>query len=179
MREKLETLRLCIEPFTSDDAAAAFAWFSDPEVMRFIPTGPDRFMGETKKRLARYIEHQALHGYSKWIVRERASDDHFAVSVKCLMLDVANGSSVSARRENPSGTLVSSSWKTWGRLTLDSVSPDRTGDRALRPRLRQRGLEPLLSTSGWIVSLPSLILRTWPHFESSRSSTFGPWGPSE
>ena len=73
MREKLETLRLCIEPFTSDDAAAAFAWFSDPEVMRFIPTGPDRFMGETKKRLARYIEHQALHGYSKWIVRERAS----------------------------------------------------------------------------------------------------------
>jgi len=73
MRDKIETPRLCIEPFTSDDAAAAFAWFSDPEVMRFIPTGPDRSMGETKKRLARYIEHQTLHGFSKWIVRERAS----------------------------------------------------------------------------------------------------------
>jgi [ribosomal protein S5]-alanine N-acetyltransferase len=73
MRDKIETLRLGIEPFTSDDAATAFAWFSDPEVMRFIPTGPDRSMGETKKRLARYIEHQTLHGFSKWIVRERAS----------------------------------------------------------------------------------------------------------
>jgi RimJ/RimL family protein N-acetyltransferase len=149
MREKLETLRLCIEPFTSDDAAAAFAWFSDPEVMRFIPTGPDRSMEETEKRLARYIEHQPF-------------------------TDSANGSSVSARRDNPSGTLVSLFWKTWGRSTLDSVSRDRTGDRALRPRLRQRGFEPRLSTSGWIVSLPSLIPRIWPHFESSRSCTFGP-----
>jgi RimJ/RimL family protein N-acetyltransferase len=72
-RDQIETLRLCLEPFSSDDAAAAFAWFSDPEVMRFIPTGPDRLMGETKRRLARYIEHQTLHGFSKWIIRERAS----------------------------------------------------------------------------------------------------------
>src|SRR2546426_637473 len=73
MRDKIETVRLCMEPFTDDDAAAAFAWFSDAEVMRFIPTGPDRSMEETEKRLGRYIEHQTLHGFSKWIVRERAS----------------------------------------------------------------------------------------------------------
>lgn len=29
-------------------------------------------MEETNKRLARYIEHQARHGFSKWIIRERA-----------------------------------------------------------------------------------------------------------
>ena len=73
MRDKIETLRLCIEPFATKDAAAAFAWFSDPAVMRFIPTGPDPSMGETTQRLVRYIEHQAFHGFSKWIVRERAS----------------------------------------------------------------------------------------------------------
>ncbi len=73
MREPIQTLRLRIEPFSRDDLAAAYAWFSDPEVMRFIPTGPDRSIGETTKRLARYIEHQTLHGFSKWIIRERAS----------------------------------------------------------------------------------------------------------
>jgi RimJ/RimL family protein N-acetyltransferase len=73
MHDQIQTLRLRIEPFSSDDLAAAFAWFSDPEVMRFIPTGPDRSMEETKKRLTRYIEHQTLHGFSKWIIRERAS----------------------------------------------------------------------------------------------------------
>ncbi len=73
MRDLIETLRLRIEPFSGDDVATAFAWFSDSEVMRFMPTGPDRSMLETKKRLARYIEHQTLHGFSKWIIRERAS----------------------------------------------------------------------------------------------------------
>jgi len=73
MRDQIETLRLCIEPFSCDDVAASFAWFSDPEVMRFIPTGPDQSMGESKQRLARYIEHQARYGFSKWIIRERLS----------------------------------------------------------------------------------------------------------
>jgi RimJ/RimL family protein N-acetyltransferase len=73
MRHQIETLRLCIAPFNGDDVAAAFAWLSDPDVMRFSPTGPDRSMGETKKRLARYIDHQTLHGFSRWIIRERAS----------------------------------------------------------------------------------------------------------
>lgn len=73
MLQKLETLRLSMEPFTSGDAAAALSWFGDPEVMQFIPTGPDRSLEATKERLARYIEHQARHGFSKWIIRERAS----------------------------------------------------------------------------------------------------------
>jgi RimJ/RimL family protein N-acetyltransferase len=88
MRDQIETLRLCIEPFCSDDVAAAFAWLSDPEVMRFIPTGADRSMGETTKRLARYIEHQTLHGFSKWIIRERASGQAIGDAGLVLLEDV-------------------------------------------------------------------------------------------
>jgi ribosomal-protein-alanine N-acetyltransferase len=75
MTERLDTARLVLRPFTEDDAEAAFRWLGDPEVMRFIPTGADQSVEETRRRLARYGEHQALHGFSKWIVRERTSGE--------------------------------------------------------------------------------------------------------
>ena len=75
MPERLETERLVLRPFAEDDAEAAFRWFGDPEVMRFIPTGADQSVEETRRRLARYREHQARHGFSKWIVRERTSGE--------------------------------------------------------------------------------------------------------
>jgi RimJ/RimL family protein N-acetyltransferase len=71
----LETERLIIRPFRAEDAAAAFQWFGDGEVMRFTPTGPDGSLEETKSRLATYREHQAAHGFSKWLVQERRSGD--------------------------------------------------------------------------------------------------------
>jgi [ribosomal protein S5]-alanine N-acetyltransferase len=89
MRDSLETVRLCMQPFTPDDAAAANGWFSDAEVMRFTPTGPDGSMEETKKRLARYIEHQARHGFSRWIVRERASGNPIGDSGLVVLEDPA------------------------------------------------------------------------------------------
>lgn len=73
MSERLDTARLILRPFVEDDAEAAFRWFGDPEVMRFIPTGADDSVEKTRQRLARYREHQARHGFSKWIVRERDS----------------------------------------------------------------------------------------------------------
>jgi len=73
--DHIDTPRLLLRPFAPEDADVAFRWLGDPEVMRFIPTGPDRSLADTTRRLARYIEHQAVHGFSKWIVVERRSGE--------------------------------------------------------------------------------------------------------
>jgi [ribosomal protein S5]-alanine N-acetyltransferase len=39
--------------------------------MRFTPTGPDTSLDQTKARLSNYQEHQATHGFSKWIILDR------------------------------------------------------------------------------------------------------------
>ena len=57
MRATIETSRLILRPFESSDVEAAFAWFGDPIVMRFTPTGPDTSIEQTKARLASYQEH--------------------------------------------------------------------------------------------------------------------------
>ena len=71
LRTSIETRRLILRPFESGDVEAAFAWFGDPIVMRFTPTGPDTSIEQTKTRLAKYQEHQTAHGFSKWIVLNR------------------------------------------------------------------------------------------------------------
>jgi RimJ/RimL family protein N-acetyltransferase/predicted metal-dependent hydrolase len=71
VRTLIETRRLILRPFELDDVEAAFAWFCDPIVMRFTPSGPDTSIGQTKARLANYQEHQTDHGFSKWIVLDR------------------------------------------------------------------------------------------------------------
>jgi RimJ/RimL family protein N-acetyltransferase len=72
-RDQIETPRLRSRPFVPDDAEAAFGWLGDPDVMRFIPTGPDGSVMDTRQRIAAYIEHQSVHGFSKWIICERGS----------------------------------------------------------------------------------------------------------
>ena len=71
MRTLIETRRLILRPFESDDVDAAFAWFGDPFVMRFTPSGPDTSIELTRARLANYQEHQTAHGFSRWIVLNR------------------------------------------------------------------------------------------------------------
>lgn len=39
MTTTIETPRLFLRPFDESDADMAHAWFSDPDVMRFIPRG--------------------------------------------------------------------------------------------------------------------------------------------
>ena len=73
VRTTIETRRLILRPFESGDVEAAFAWFGDPIVMRFTPTGPDASPQQTKARLAKYHEHQTAHGFSKWIILDRGS----------------------------------------------------------------------------------------------------------
>jgi RimJ/RimL family protein N-acetyltransferase len=67
----IETRRLILRPFESGDVELAFAWFADPIIMRFTPTGPDSSMEQTKARLANYREHQTEHSFSRWIVLDR------------------------------------------------------------------------------------------------------------
>ncbi len=71
VRTSIETRRLILRPFESGDVETAFAWFGDPIVMRFTPSGPDTSIEQTKARLANYQEHQAEHGFSRWIVLDR------------------------------------------------------------------------------------------------------------
>ena len=73
MQTRIETSRLTLRPFEASDAQAAFEWFSDPVVMRFTPTGPDKSIEQTITRLAGYQNHQKAHGFSKWLIRERDS----------------------------------------------------------------------------------------------------------
>jgi RimJ/RimL family protein N-acetyltransferase len=74
MNALLTTERTLLRPFTLADAPAALAWFSDPEVMRFIPGGADRGLAAVEQRLSRYVSHQELHGFSKWLVVDRVTE---------------------------------------------------------------------------------------------------------
>ena len=73
MTDPMETSRLILRPFTVDDVEPAHGWFSDPAVMRYTLLGPDKVRADTAARIAFYERHQADHGYSKWIIIDRAS----------------------------------------------------------------------------------------------------------
>ncbi len=73
MQGRIETARLMLRPFEMSDAEAAFVWFGDPIVMRFTPMGPDKRIEETKAKLRFFMKHQREHGFSKWLISDRAS----------------------------------------------------------------------------------------------------------
>jgi [ribosomal protein S5]-alanine N-acetyltransferase len=68
----ITTERLIIRPFTVADFEAIHAVWSDPVVMGAIPSQAyDR--KQSWARLLGKFRHQALHGFSKWAVAEKAS----------------------------------------------------------------------------------------------------------
>jgi GrpB-like predicted nucleotidyltransferase (UPF0157 family)/RimJ/RimL family protein N-acetyltransferase len=71
MTNWIETERTRMRPFEEADAEQAFAWFSDAEVMQFIPRGADATLEDTRHRIAWYREHQARFGFSKCIIIHR------------------------------------------------------------------------------------------------------------
>jgi len=71
--ELLETPRLLLRPFAAGDAVLVHEIYSDPEVMRYVATGPMSDIAVTERLLADYRAHQARHGYSFWAVIERSS----------------------------------------------------------------------------------------------------------
>jgi ribosomal-protein-alanine N-acetyltransferase len=73
MQTKIETSRLVLRPFQPSDAEVAFTWFSDPVVMQFTVTGPDKSIEDTRRRLTFFEEHQRGHGFSKWVILDADS----------------------------------------------------------------------------------------------------------
>lgn len=71
MSEAIETERTILRLFEEADAEIAHAWFSDPEVMRFIPGGADTTLDDTRRRISAYRAHQKQHGFSKRIIIHR------------------------------------------------------------------------------------------------------------
>ena len=67
----IETIRLTLRPFEATDAEAAFEWFGNPVVMKYVPNGPDAALDETRRRIEKYQQHQGVHGFSKWVIVER------------------------------------------------------------------------------------------------------------
>jgi ribosomal-protein-alanine N-acetyltransferase len=73
MADLIATKRLSMRPFRLEDAVVAYTWFGGPIVMKYTPTGPDGSVEKTRERLAGYETHQLRHGFSKWLMVERAS----------------------------------------------------------------------------------------------------------
>ena len=71
--DRLDTPRLLLRPFREEDASAAYEVYSDPEVMRYVATGPLSDPAMTRRLLDDYRTHQEAWGYSFWAVVERAS----------------------------------------------------------------------------------------------------------
>src|SRR5436190_12615355 len=69
----LETSRTRMRAFEEADAASCFSWFSDPDVMQFIPGGIDDTIEDTRRRIAGYHTHQERHGFSKRLILHRES----------------------------------------------------------------------------------------------------------
>jgi len=73
--EPLETARLLLRPFTVDDAVLMHRVYSDPDVMRYVATGPIADLGATQRLIGDYVDHQQAWGYSFWAVEERSSGE--------------------------------------------------------------------------------------------------------
>ena len=69
----LETPRLLLRPFAPGDAPLVHRVYSDPDVMRYVATGPMADLSVTERLLQDYQAHQQRHGYSFWAVVERES----------------------------------------------------------------------------------------------------------
>src|SRR3954466_5032024 len=64
----IETARTRMRAFDESDEKTTFPWFSDEDVMRFIPGGRDATPDDTRGRIARYRRHQDEHGFSKRLI---------------------------------------------------------------------------------------------------------------
>jgi Acetyltransferase (GNAT) domain len=135
MHDAIDTDRMRLRPFISDDVQFAFDWFGDPLVMRFTPSGPDRSMEQTAARIANYKRHQSEHGFSKWIIIERGSG-------------------------RPIGDADYCCWLSMDGLISDIVLHSPSGARGWRPKRLPHGCKRNLENSNSIVSPQSSISKT-------------------
>lgn len=68
----LLTERCRLRVGSSADASELFRdVYGDPEVMQFVAGGPHRDIADTERALEQYAAHQAVHGFSYWVVEDR------------------------------------------------------------------------------------------------------------
>lgn len=73
--QPITTDRLTLRPFERNDEEAAFAFFSDPDVMRFSLNGPHTSRKPTEDFIIENMNRQDRVGYSIWAVIETETDD--------------------------------------------------------------------------------------------------------
>jgi RimJ/RimL family protein N-acetyltransferase len=83
----LETPRLLLRPFRLEDAPLAYPWLTDAEIMRYMPTGHDSTLEQVQARIDRYITHQQRHGFSRWLLFDRASGAAIGDAGMLVMVD--------------------------------------------------------------------------------------------
>lgn len=59
---------------TGGDLDAFHGIFGDPEVMRWIPSGPSRDLDHSRERLQALLSHQFRNGFSLWAVIEKETE---------------------------------------------------------------------------------------------------------
>lgn len=69
------TQRLMLRPFELQDEEAAFAFFCDPDVMRYSLNGPHNSRKPTEDFITTNMNRQGHKGYLIWAVVERASNE--------------------------------------------------------------------------------------------------------
>jgi ribosomal-protein-alanine N-acetyltransferase len=72
--DRLDTPRLTLRPFAPADLDAIHSIYADPEVMRWVGTGPVPGRTMTERMLDGYAAHQRAHGFSFWAVVENATN---------------------------------------------------------------------------------------------------------
>jgi RimJ/RimL family protein N-acetyltransferase len=67
---EIQTPRLKLRKFVTEDAESLYRIFSDPAVIRFIGTGEPATRQETHLALESIIRHWQLHGFGRWAITD-------------------------------------------------------------------------------------------------------------
>lgn len=88
MQQPITTQRLTLRPFERTDEDAAFAFFSDPEVMQFSLNGVHTSRKPTEDFIIANMKRQDRQEFSIWAVVEQESD---ALIGMCGLADFGHG----------------------------------------------------------------------------------------
>ena len=70
----IETERLLLRPAAPDDARELHELLSDPATFEYINSGPLASIADTRREIDRRVAQQEEHGFSLWVVVEKASE---------------------------------------------------------------------------------------------------------
>ena len=72
---RIETHRLRLRRFTSDDLNKLCAIHSDPDVMRYMGKGRPESVDQVQATLNKFLAHWEQYGFGRWAVTDKASDE--------------------------------------------------------------------------------------------------------